>query len=126
MGTKNELLVLVKAKELAKYSFEVLEKAPKKFRYVFVNRIENLILDIVSEIAMANTYKDLMERIKHQKDAKRSILVLDNLIFIARESECISLKTMENMSKFLAEVSNALSKWIISTQKLISTDLKSD
>lgn len=44
-----ELLVVTKAKDLCNYIITITEKSPKKFRFVFVNRMLNLSLDIIGE-----------------------------------------------------------------------------
>ena len=53
----NELSVVTKAKDLCNYLITVTEKSPKKFRFVFVNRMQNLALDIIENIYMANDMK---------------------------------------------------------------------
>lgn len=43
----NELFVITKAKELATYILTVTDKAPKKFRFTLVRRMQNLLLNII-------------------------------------------------------------------------------
>ena len=42
-----ELQVITKSKDLCNYIITITEKSPKKFRFVFVNRMQNLSLDII-------------------------------------------------------------------------------
>lgn len=51
---KNELTAIKKAKELSVVIFEVTEKSPKKFKFTLVSRMQNLSLDIISELYNAN------------------------------------------------------------------------
>jgi hypothetical protein len=46
----SELRVITAAKNLATYLFQVLEKAPKKFRYSIITRLENKSLDVVEAL----------------------------------------------------------------------------
>ena len=50
----SELTVITKAKELCSYIMTVTQKSPKHFRYTFVNRLQNLSLDIVEKLIRAN------------------------------------------------------------------------
>lgn len=51
---QSELTVITKAKDLCSYVMTVTQKSPKHFRYTFVNRLQNLTLDIVENLIMAN------------------------------------------------------------------------
>ncbi|MCR5201794.1 MAG: hypothetical protein K6D02_01685 [Lachnospiraceae bacterium] len=50
----SELTVITKAKDLCTYVMVVTQKSPKHFRYTFVNRLQNLTLDIVDKLIRAN------------------------------------------------------------------------
>ena len=52
----NELTAYKKAKELINYTFSITEgkKFPKKVRFVLVNRIQNLVLDIYTDLLKVN------------------------------------------------------------------------
>lgn len=54
MHLKNELTAIKKAKELSVVIFEVTEKSPKRFRFSLVTRMQNLSLDIISDLYNAN------------------------------------------------------------------------
>jgi hypothetical protein len=53
----SELRVITAAKNLATYLFQVLERAPKKFRYSLITRLENKSLDVVEALYAANVVK---------------------------------------------------------------------
>jgi len=74
MKKKDDLFVLTKAKDLAKYIITVTEKSPKKFRFTLVVRIQNYILDILESLYLANKEERGEERKKHQDNAKRTWL----------------------------------------------------
>ena len=56
MTTKqpSELTVITKSTDLCSYIMTVTQKSPKHFRYTFVNRLQNLSLDIVEKLIRAN------------------------------------------------------------------------
>jgi hypothetical protein len=47
----SELRVITGAKNLATYLFQALERAPKKFRYSLIARLENKSLDVVEALS---------------------------------------------------------------------------
>jgi hypothetical protein len=55
MNTGNkELTVVTKAKELCTYVVTVTQKSPKQFRFTFISRLQNLAMDIIGNIYLAN------------------------------------------------------------------------
>ena len=52
----NDLEIFIKTKDLIDYTFKIREgkKFPKKARFVFVNRIQNLALNIYEELLIIN------------------------------------------------------------------------
>ena len=50
----NDLIVITVAKKLCAYVIAVTEKSPKKFRGVFVNRMQNYCLDTIEYLLEAN------------------------------------------------------------------------
>ena len=50
----NDLVVITVAKKLCAYVIAVTEKSPKKFRGVFVNRMQNYCLDTIEYLLEAN------------------------------------------------------------------------
>ena len=45
----NQLIVITKAKELCSYVMTVTQKSPKHFRFTFVTRMQNLLLDVIEK-----------------------------------------------------------------------------
>lgn len=50
----DDLIVITRAKELSSYIFDISEKAPKKFRFTFISRLQNYSLDILENLIRAN------------------------------------------------------------------------
>ena len=47
---KLTLVVMTKARELAKYIFDSCEKSPKKFRFTLCTKLENYCLNVIDYI----------------------------------------------------------------------------
>ena len=52
---KSTLVVMTKARELAKYIFDSCEKSPKKFRFTLCTKLENYCLNVIEYIYVANS-----------------------------------------------------------------------
>ncbi len=110
---KSELFVMTKVKDLTNYVITITEKSPKKFRFTLIHRMQNLSLDIISDVHTANTYeKGTKLREDLQEDAKRKLALLDYVAQIAMEQKCILNKQYKNLSLYIAEALNYLQKWI--------------
>lgn len=90
----NDLIVITTVKKLTAYTIAVTEKSPKKFRGVFVNRMQNYCLDTLENLLKANfTRMDAIEkkRIREdlQKDAIVNLKLLGYVSMVAESSGCI-------------------------------------
>jgi len=75
-GKENELTVLIKAKDLIRYTFNITDskKFPKKARFTFVNRLQDKTLTVYENLLEANeifpaNYTEKEERRKLQARA---------------------------------------------------------
>ena len=121
MQKKNDLFVMTKTKDLAKYIITVTEKSPKRFRFTLVVRMQNYILDVIEKIYLANSKPLGEERLSLQKEARTTLSMLDYFAGLAFEEECILAKQYEQISKQIAECLLYLGKWIGSTSKTVSS-----
>ena len=126
MQKKNDLFVMTKTKDLAKYIITVTEKSPKKFRFTLVVRLQNYILDVIENIYLANASFDPDERLALQREARTKLSMLDYFAGLAYEQECILPKQYEQISKQIAECLLYLGKWIGSTTRTVSTAEKAE
>ena len=96
------------------YLFSVLDNAPTKYRYSFVRKIEQMLLDIDECLRMANRTRLEMEkaRVGFQEKAKRKINVLCSLLRIAAKQGCIAFSHYDQATKLLSETLLYLDKWI--------------
>lgn len=112
----NDLMVITVAKKLAAYVITVTEKSPKKFRGVFVNRMQNYCLDTLESLLQANfTRMDSIENKKkreiNQKEAVIKMKLLGYMAMLAESSGCILKKQYKQISIQLSEVINLTVAW---------------
>lgn len=112
----NDLMVITVVKKLGAYVIAVTEKSPKKFRGVFVNRMQNYCLDTLECLLQANFIR--MDSIDNKKRReyyqKEAIIKLKLLGYIAMLSEnvgCILKKQYKQISIQLSEAINLIVAW---------------
>lgn len=112
----NDLVVITTVKKLTAYTIAVTEKSPKKFRGVFVNRMQNYCLDTLENLLKANfTRIDEIEKKKIredlQKDAIVNLKLLGYMAMVAENCGCILKKQYKQISLQLSEAINLISAW---------------
>ncbi len=112
----SELLVVTKTKKLAAYVITVTEKSPKRFRAVFVNRLQNYCLDALENLIEANSLqmnnaKNIDRRKECQHTAYLKLKLLGYMAFLSLESQCILKKQYEQISLQVADCINLLVAW---------------
>ena len=117
MVDKNELQVIIKAKELAKHTLILTSNAnryPKKFRFSLVDKMQNKALNIYEALFEANrtdikAYK--RDRLEMQT---RAITYCDELLFyieLSHEINIINEKSMEYWSKMVSDIKHMTIAW---------------
>lgn len=112
----NDLMVITVVKKLAAYTIAVTERAPKKFRGVFVNRMQNYCLDTLECLLEANFIRmDAMEKKTKreilQKEAIVKLKLLGYVSMVAENSGCILKKQYKQISIQLSEAINLTIAW---------------
>ena len=112
----NDLMVITVVKKLATYIIAVTEKSPKKFRGVFVNRMQNYCLDTLECLLEANFIRmDAVEkktkREELQKEAIVKLKLLGYVSMVAENSGCILKKQYKQISIQLSEAINLTVAW---------------
>lgn len=112
----SELLVITKTKKLAAYTITITEKSPKKFRAVFVNRLQNYCLDCLEYLIEANSLR--MESTKNKEKRKNcqhnaflKLKLMGYMSFLALESNCILKNQYEQISLQVSDCINLLVAW---------------
>lgn len=112
----NDLVVITKVKKLGAYVIAVTEKSPKKFRGVFVNRMQNYCLDTLEYLIQANfTKMDSFENKKirenYQKEAIVKLKLLGYMAMISENVGCILKKQYKQISIQLSDAINLIVAW---------------
>lgn len=123
MKNNSELIVITKSKDLISYIFLICENAPKKFRFTLINKMQNISLEILECLIMANESAlnkgENSIRYGLQKEAIAKLKVLDSLTLISREQKCILPKQYEILTKHISDCINLTGAWINSDKKRI-------
>lgn len=120
-GNNNEFLLLVKSKDLAKYTIKITDNSkrfPKKYRFTFVNRMQEMVLDIYELINTANELNTndkqaLIDRLRLQNKAITKCKTMLFLIDLCLENESIGInnRQAEVWSKLVCNVKNMIINW---------------
>ena len=123
-GKENELVVITKTKNLCSYIMTITEKSPKKFRFTFVSRLQNLSLEIIEDLFRANDIfvaknepVSISRRLEFQQKALTEIKLLSYFAMLASETGCILPKQYEQIAKQTAECQKLVAGWINSDKK---------
>ena len=122
--TKSELLIITKSKDLASYVLAVTQNSPKHFRYTFVSRMQNLVLDIIENLYRANDtlfrrgdQESFRVRQEYQHKAMTDIRLLAYIAQLAMEQKCILPKQFEQISIGTTDCLRILGAWISSDRR---------
>lgn len=112
----NDLIVITVVKKLGAYTIAVTEKSPKKFRGVFVNRMQNYCLDTLEYLLEANFLRmDSKENKQMREDFQKKAIVKLKLLgyvsMVAENSGCILKKQYKQISLQLSEAINLIAAW---------------
>ena len=124
----SELMVITKAKDLCSYVFMITNSSPKRFRFTFVSRMQNLALEIAERLFRANEeFLDVNRpqsysepRREHQKQALVSVKLLAYFTMLAKEQGCILAKQYQQIAKMTTECQRLIAAWIASDKKRLS------
>ncbi|MCP1111486.1 four helix bundle protein [Ohessyouella blattaphilus] len=117
---KSELTIITKAKDLCSYVMTVTEKSPKRFRFTFVSRLQNLCLEIIESIYRANDLflggdgieRRYQARVGYQRKALTALRLLGYMAQISQESNCLTMKQYAIITKEVYDCQNLLGAWM--------------
>lgn len=115
-SNSNDLIVITVVKKLGAYVIAVTEKSPKKFRGVFINRMQNYCLDTLEFLLKANFIRmdSQVNKIKReglQKEAIVRLKLMGYVAMVAENSGCILNRQYKQISMQLAEAINLIVAW---------------
>jgi hypothetical protein len=125
---KNELAVIMKAKDICTYIVTVTQRSPKQFRFTFVSRLQNLSMDIIEDIYRANevfigagSQSNPEKRLDFQHKALTSLKILAYFAEMAMTQNCILPKQYEQIAKLTTDCQYLLGAWINSDKKRLAS-----
>ncbi|MCL2540031.1 MAG: four helix bundle protein [Firmicutes bacterium] len=112
----SELKVITEVKKLTAYVITITEKSPKKFRAVFVMRMQNYCVNTLEKLIRANSVRaDSLEgkarRSALQHDAYTELKTLEYISFIALECKCILPNQYQQICRQLDSCISLLVAW---------------
>lgn len=120
MGETNDLSVIMKAKDLCKYVMTVTQKSPKHYRFTFTTRLQNLCMDVISDLYLANetfvggdnAREQYDKRLDYQRSAMTKLRLLTYLAEVAVEQKAILPRQYQQISMQATTVLNLLGGWV--------------
>ncbi len=112
----SELMVITIVKKLGAYIIAITEKSPAKFRGVFVNRMQNLTLEVLELLLQANFVRiDSIERKKEREEFQKNAIIklkmLGYISMVAENSGCILSRQFKQISIQIGEAINLIAAW---------------
>lgn len=122
---KNELHVVLKMKDLCRYVMTITQRCPKQYRFTFTTRLQNLCMDALEMIYLANDVfvsgpdarEKARQRLDLQHEAMTRVRLLCFIAQLALEQKAILPKHYEQIAKQGTEVLGYLGGWINSDRK---------
>lgn len=116
MNDVEDLKIYKQYVELIYYTFEIIEKYPKKERYALSNIIKNTTLEGMKLIIRAQKEFQKQRRVEvlHQLDVQLKYLKV--LIRVSHKKKYINSRNYAAWSKKITNISNMMGAWIKSCQ----------
>ena len=122
---KSELTVIMQAKDLCRYIMDITQKSPKQYRFTFTTRLQNLAMDVIEDIYMANEIFvggddakiNYGKRLALQIEAMTKTRLLAYIAQLALEQKAILSKQYEQISIHSTDVLFLLGGWIKSDRR---------
>jgi hypothetical protein len=112
----SDLIVITVIKKLGAYIILVTQRSPAKFRGVFVNRMQNFVLEALQDLLRANFLRmdsgeNKKERENLQKEAIIRLKMLGYVAMVAESAGCILPKQYKQISVQTGEAINLIAAW---------------
>ena len=121
----SELSVIMKAKDLCQYVMLITERSPKKYRFTFTVRLQNLAMGVIEALYLANeTFVSGVhvasrkeQRLDYQHSALTQIKLLAYFAQLALEQHAILPKQYHQIALQTTECQRLIGGWIKSDRK---------
>ena len=97
---KSELKIITNSKKLASYIILITDSSPKKYRYLYIDKMHECILFIIEYLYKANdTILGDKQRLIYQENVKSKLKLLDAISNLSYEAKCITFNSLEQLQK---------------------------
>ena len=97
---KSELKIITNSKKLASYIILITESSPKKYRYLYIDKMHECILFIIEYLYKANdTILGDKQRLEYQENVKSKLKLLDAISHLSYEAKSITFNSLEQLQK---------------------------
>lgn len=125
-----DLAVMTAAKALCEYVLLVTQSSPKRFRFTFVSRLQNLALEVVEDVYRANDVfigkgcspGSPRRRLDFQQVALTDARLIAYLAEMGYQQGCLLGKQYELISRHSAICQKLLGAWINSDKKRLGAE----
>ena len=120
---ENDLRVIIKAKELAVYTFKMTancNRYPKKYRHSLVDQMQKKSLDIYDTLLEANSINNQTQKIRRCEKLTEAITKCNQLIFyieLSMNLEIIQAESAAYWTKMVSDVKYLSIAWRTSERK---------
>lgn len=119
---REDLLIFKQSQELCTYIMKGTQNSPKQFRFTYTSRLQNMSMDILSDIYRANDIyvhdmRDpralilIGERQRLQRDALGRVQLLMYFAHLALQQKAITSKNYEQIATQGSQIKGALIMW---------------
>jgi hypothetical protein len=108
-NSHEELPVFIRWMDFIKWLLPTTEKFPKRVRFTFSNRIDNLALDIAEDLVEAQYTRAKADILQH---VNRKLERLRILLRLSHDMHLLSHRSYEFSARSLDEVGRMLGGWI--------------
>src|SRR5690554_8021687 len=93
---KSELKIITNSKKLASYIILITESSPKKYRYLYIDKMHECILFIIEYLYKAND-TILGDKQRLTSNIKSKLKLLDAISNLSYEAKCITFSQYEHI-----------------------------
>ena len=121
----DDMMVMVRAKELCALILKVTNNMPKQYRYTLAQRLQNMSMEVIEFLYMANEVyvtKDnengrYEERRQLKQKALTRIKMIAYFVTLALEHKAILMKQFKSISNLCHDCQNLIAAWISADKK---------
>ena len=123
-----DMALVTEAKALCEYVLTVTQSSPKRFRFTFVSRLDNLAIALVEQAYRANDVfigpgcspGSPRRRLDFQQEALTDARLLAYLAEVAYRQNCLLGKQFQQIAKRTAVCQQMLGAWIASDKRRLA------